>query len=114
MATQWLVMFNPLKFEVIIFSRKRTKLYHLLVLMNNQPINEVNAHKHLGIIRFNDCTWHEHLETVADEASKRINVMHKINCDRKLLQTIKFPVSDNCLNTLILFGTTVRSTRQTN
>ena len=110
------VPFNPLKSEVIIFSRKRTKPYHPLVLMDYQPINEVNAHKHLGIIRFNDCTWHEHPETVAAEASKRINVMHKIKFkrDRKSLQTIHFPVSDNCWNTLILFGTTVRSTRQTN
>ena len=44
-ATQWLVTFNPLKSEAIVFSRKRAKPYHPPVLMENQPITEVSSHK---------------------------------------------------------------------
>ena len=91
-ATQWLVTFNPLKSEAIIFSRKRAKPYHPPVLMENQPIIEVSSHKHLGIIFSNDCTWHEHLENVKAKAWKRINIMRKLKfkLDRKSLQTIYF------------------------
>ena len=42
-ATQWLVTFNPLKSEAIVFSRKRAKPYHPPVLMENQPITESSS-----------------------------------------------------------------------
>ena len=49
-ANKWLVTFNPTKSESIIFSRKRIKPHHPPVLINNIQINEVSAHKHLGVI----------------------------------------------------------------
>ena len=60
-ATKWLVTFNPSKSESVIFSRKRYKLNHPNVFMNQQPTEEVNSHKHLGIFLSSDCIWHEHL-----------------------------------------------------
>ena len=60
--------------------------------MNNQPISEVNSHKHLGLILSNDCTWHDHLEKIKTKAWTRINIMIKLKfqLDRKSLQTIYF------------------------
>ena len=63
-ATKWLVTFNPSKSESVIFSRKRNKPNHPNIVMNQQPIEEVNLHKHLGIFLSSDCTWHDHLESI--------------------------------------------------
>ena len=67
-ANQWLVTFNPSKSESVIFSRKRNRPNHPQVLMDQQPIHEVNLHKHLGIIFSSDCTWHDHLEYIKSKA----------------------------------------------
>ena len=61
---KWLVKFNPTKSESIIFPRKRIKPHHPPVLMDHIQINEVSAHKHLGMIFSNDYTWHDHLEHI--------------------------------------------------
>ena len=89
---QWLVTFNPVKSESILFSRKHNEPYHPPVLLNQTQIAEVNSHKHLGITFSIDCTWHEHLELVKSKAWKRINIMRKLKfqLDRKSLQTIYF------------------------
>ena len=90
MGEQWLVAFNPTKLESIIVSRKRFKPHHPPVLMDNIQINEVSAHKHLGVIFSNDCTWYDHLEHIKKKAWTRVNVMRKLKfkLDRRSLQTI--------------------------
>ena len=91
-AKKWLVSFNPAKSESLLLSRKRNKPYHPPVVMNNQPITEVDTHKHLGLTFSSDCTWHEHLAQVKSKAWNRINIMRKLKflLDRKSLQTIYF------------------------
>ena len=91
-ATQWLVTFNPTKSESIIFSRKLNKPNHPPIFMNNQPINEVHTHKHLGVFLSSDCQWHDHLAYIKSKAWSRINVMRKFKfkLDRKSLQTMYF------------------------
>ena len=91
-ATKWLVTFNPSKSESVIFSRKRNKPNHPNIFMNQQPIEEVNLHKHLGIFLSSDCTWHDHLEYIKSKAWTRINVMRKLKfkLDRQSLQIIYF------------------------
>ena len=60
--------------------------------MDQQPIHEVNLHKHLGIIFSSDCTWHDHLEYIKSKAWTRINVMRKLKfkLDRKSPEIIYF------------------------
>ena len=91
-ATKWLVTFNPSKSESIIFSRKRNKPNHPNLVMDQQPIQEVNSHRHLGLALSNDCTWHDHLEYIKSKAWTRINVMRKLKfkLDRRSLQIIYF------------------------
>ena len=91
-ATKWLVTFNPSKSESVIFSRKRNKPNHPNIVMNQQPTEEVNSHKHLGIFLSSDCTWHDHLEYIKSKAWTRINVMRKLKfkLDRQSLQIIYF------------------------
>ena len=51
-AYQWRMSFNldPLKQAVeLIFSRKRNKIDHPLILFNNTPMKRVDEDKHLGL-----------------------------------------------------------------
>ena len=91
-ATKWLVTFNPSKSESVIFSRKRNKPNHPNLVMDQQSIQEVNSHRHLGLVLSNDCTWHDHLEYIKSKAWTRINVMRKLKfkLDRRSLQIIYF------------------------
>lgn len=60
--------------------------------MNQQPINEVNLHKHLGITFSSDCKWHDQIIELKTKAWQRINIMRKLKftLDRKSLETIYF------------------------
>ena len=48
-AKTWLVSFNPLKTESLIITRKIHKPIHPPIFMQNQQIQEVTSHKHLGL-----------------------------------------------------------------
>ena len=58
--------------------------------MENTPINEVEAHKHLGLFLSNDCSWHKHINYIKDKAWARINIMRRLKykLDRKSLESI--------------------------
>ena len=58
--------------------------------MENTPINEVEAHKHLGLFLSNDCSWHQHINYIKDKAWTRINIMRRLKykLDRKSLESI--------------------------
>ena len=91
-ATRWLVTFNPFKTEPMIISRKRSIADHPSLVMNNQQIQEVESHKHLGLVFSKDGTWHDHINSITNKLWSRINVMHKLKfvLDRKALQIIYY------------------------
>ena len=41
---------------------------HPPLIMNAVTINEVQHHKHLGVILSNDGTWHEHINLITSKA----------------------------------------------
>ena len=47
-ARQWLVTFNPLKTEAVLFTLKKINIL-LQLVFDNIPINFVDSHKHLGV-----------------------------------------------------------------
>lgn len=89
-AERWLVKFNPSKSETLLISRKTNRPNHPQLKMNNEPIKEVNSHKHLGIFLSNDGTWHEHIDYITSKAWSRINIMRKLKfiLDRQSLEII--------------------------
>ena len=91
-AELWLVKFNAKKSEAILISRKTNRLIHPRLLMNNEPINEVSYHKHLGIFLSSDGTWHEHINNITSKAWSKINVVRKLKflLDRKSLEITYF------------------------
>ena len=60
--------------------------------MNNQQMNELSSHKHLGLYLFNNCSWREHIYYIKAKAWQRINTLRRLNfeLDRKSLQIIYF------------------------
>ena len=91
-ASKWLVSFNPSKSESLLISRKRSNINHPDLRMDNNIIQEVNSHKHLGLTFSNDGTWHEHISNITSKAWTRINVMRKLKfkLDRRALEIIYF------------------------
>ncbi len=89
-SIKWLVTFNPAKTESLLISRKNNKPQHPQLHMFDQPITEVDSHKHLGIFLTDVCTWHNQIAYIKDKAWTRINIMRslKFKLSRKTLQTI--------------------------
>ena len=89
-AGMWLVSFNAAKTNSLLLTRKINKPYHPTLYMQNQPISEIETHKHLGIYFSNDCSWHRHINYIKEKAWFRINIMRKLKfkLDRKSLETI--------------------------
>ena len=63
---------------------------HPPLIMNAVYINEVQHHKHLGVIFSNDGTWHEHINLITSKAWQKIYVMRKLKfmLDRDSLNKI--------------------------
>ena len=76
-AKQWLINFNPLKTEAILFTLKQFANFPNL-MFNNTVIQFVNDHKHLGLTLSNAGTWHSHIENILSSASKVIGIMRKL------------------------------------
>ena len=89
-AATWLVTFNPNKSVALFLSRKVNHPLHPPLFMENTPINEVEAHKHLGLFLSNDCNWHQHINYIKDKAWARINIMRRLKykLDSKSLESI--------------------------
>ena len=89
-AEKWLVKFNPSKSESLLVSRKNNRNMHPPLIMNAVHINEVQHHKHLGVILSNDGTWHEHINLITSKAWQKIYVMRKLKfmLDRDSLNKI--------------------------
>ena len=82
-AIQWLVKFNPLKTEAILFTLKHFEAFPQLIF-DNSPIKFVEDYKHLGIT---------HIEQIANTASKILGIMPKL----------KYTLSRNALDQIYLY-----------
>ena len=91
-AATWLVLFNPLKTESLIFSLLLNKPLHPPLFMENQQIVEVESHKHLDVILSADCTWRKHIKYITDRAWGGINIMPRLRfkLNRKSLGIIHY------------------------
>ena len=89
-SEKWLVKFNPQKTESMIISRKLSKPVHPSLFMNNHEIQEVDSHKHLGVIISNNGLWHDHVDYILKKAYSRINILRKFRfiLDRFTLERI--------------------------
>ena len=91
-AVQWLVKFNPIKTESLLFSRRVNLQDHPTLFFNDVPIQEVVSHKHLGVYLSQRCDWQKHIDFIKEKAWSRINLLRmlKFTINRKSLETIFF------------------------
>ena len=89
---QWLIIFNPIKTDSLLFSRRVNLQYHPTLFFNDVPIQEVVSHKHLGLYLSQRCYWQKRIDFIKEKAWSRINILRmlKITINRKSLETINF------------------------
>ena len=76
-ARQWLVAFNPLKTEAVLFTLKKINILPQLIF-DNISINFVDSHTDLGVTFSSTGQWHSHIETIVLSATKILEVMCKL------------------------------------
>jgi hypothetical protein len=86
----WLVTINPDKTKSMIFSLKRLRPNHPPLFFNNNEIQEVFNHKHLGVTLLSNLTWTAHIINIHEKASKRLNLLKglKFKLNRKTLSNL--------------------------
>jgi hypothetical protein len=83
-SRKWLVTFQPVKTKSLIVSNKKDAHLNPPVYINNQVIDEVPSHKHLGIYFASNLKWNLQIHEISIKARKRLNAMiplkFKLNC----------------------------------
>ena len=75
---QWRMSFNPdpLKQPVeVIFSRKRNKVDHPVILFNNTPVKRVDEHKHLGLFLDSKLSFSAQIKVAISKTRKGIGLL---------------------------------------
>jgi hypothetical protein len=73
--------------------------------MNNQQLEDVKYHKHLGVTISDDGSWNKHIELVIDKAYSRLNILRmlKFRLDRLSLEKLYL----SCIRPLLEYGDVV-------
>jgi len=77
-AYEWHMDFNAAKSEYVIFSNKKNINYPALS-MDNQNLERVKEHTHLGLTLDETMNWDSHISKVTNKATKRISTLWKLN-----------------------------------
>ena len=56
-GNQWLIIFNAIKTEYMIITRRRNRLNHPDLYLNGDVISDVDQHTHLGVTISNTLSW---------------------------------------------------------
>lgn len=86
-SKRWLVNFSVPKTKALIVSNKLDRHNNPSVEMNNTHIDEVQSHKHLGVIIHQSLTWSSHIDEIYIKAMRRLDV----------IQRMKFKLPRQCL-----------------
>lgn len=91
-SEKWLVSFNPQKTVSMIVSKKLRKPFHPCLYMNDNLIQEVEQHKHLGISITSDFTWQSHVDNILTKVNFRLFILRKYKyiLSRDTLEAIYF------------------------
>ena len=76
-AKTWLVDFNPTQTKALIISNN-TNIPELNIRFNDESVELVDSHKHLGVTFVADGNWTVHIENIARSALKQVNVLRKL------------------------------------
>ena len=74
-AWQWRMQFNTDKTEEVIFSTKRNKPYHPVLMLGNEEVSRKNEHKHLGIMLDDKLNFQSHIKEAIAKARRGIGII---------------------------------------
>ena len=77
-SQKWLVIMNPSKCEVIVFSAKKNKPFHPELYLDDSTISEVSSQTHLGITLQSNLSWKKHILEVHTKASTCLNMLKSL------------------------------------
>lgn len=75
-ATTWLVDFNPKKTKALVISN--TEVPNINIEFNQESVEIIKNHKHLGVTLSSNGTWTSHIDNIAQSALKQVNVLRKL------------------------------------
>jgi hypothetical protein len=75
-ANQWLVDFNPEKTKALIISN--TAYIDPVIKFNDEQVEIVECHKHLGVAFSSDGKWTNHINNIIESSMKQINALRKL------------------------------------
>ena len=89
-AKEWIVKFSPPKTKSLLITKKRCNDPVPPLLLDGLAFEEVQSHKHLGVTISKDLNWREHIENVAINAGKCLDVLNalKYKLDRVTLERL--------------------------
>jgi hypothetical protein len=76
-SKRWLVKFNQIKTEIMVFSTRDTKSYFNFEF-DGTSLTVVELHNHLGVIFSNDCKWTKHIDKLIEKSSKQLHALRKL------------------------------------
>ena len=90
-ADTWKLDLNPSKTKFMTISSARNVTV-ASPMFRGQAIERVRSHQHLGLIINDRYTWHEHINNIIDQVSKRIGI----------LRSLKHRLTRSCLRALYI------------
>ena len=76
-ACKWLIIFNPIKTEVMLVSNTFID-FNLQLIMGYSILQIVDAHRHLGVILTSNNKWNKHIDSIIESASKQLSYLRKV------------------------------------
>ena len=77
MLPKWLLCVNPVKSAVLALRLSRTKAPSLSISVEGDPIQQVDHHKHLGVIVSSTLSWTAHVDSIISAAAHRIGLLRR-------------------------------------
>ena len=90
-SEKWLVDFNPQKTECVLFTNSRN-LIKPNIIFNNENVQFVENHKHLGVTFSSNINWNCHVQNIIKSATSQLSVLRKFKfiLNRHNLEKIYF------------------------
>ena len=92
-SKKWQVKFNSSKTVALTISNKKmNNCEESCLLLDGKVIENVNSHKHLGIILNSNLTWSDHIDHICERSMKHLDAIKalKYKCNRKTLEIFYF------------------------
>jgi len=86
----WQMTLNSSKTNSMVFTAKKNRPLHFTLYLNNDIIEEVTSHKHLGLTLSSNMSWQDHIFCIYEKASKRLQMLKglKYKLNRETLITL--------------------------